>query len=417
MGLFGFRLARKSAGLSIDEVVRRLEAAQATLSGIAVTPETCMQSPTVSGLVKAIAGRISTMPPHVFKKILKDGRTSKEALPNHPVERLLAMPNGWQTSTNYWLDAMSWRLRYGNFYGFKARGATGPIRRIEPLHPGSVDVVQNDDLSLTYKVSTPTGAQKEYGQDEIHHARGMARNGFKGDSPLMDVREAIALEIAAEKYGASFFGNGAMPSLVFQYVAGSAGHKTDEERAKFIEDFTARYSGRGRFSAMLMPKGIELGEPISVENEKAQFLETRKLQRNIIAGALGVPPHLVGDLERATFTNIEHQSLELVSSVILPHVREFETAMERDLLTPADRASGVIIRFNIDGALRADFKSRQEGLNIQRMAGVINADEWREMEGWNPIPDGSGQTYWTQGPSGQNSGTEADGIKDPEPQP
>jgi HK97 family phage portal protein len=114
-----------------------------------------------------------------------------------------------------------------------------------------------------------------------------------------------------------------------------------------------------------------------------------------------VPPHLVGDLERTAINNFEQQSLDFVMSVVLPYVRIFEAAMERDLLTDADRAGGVIIRFNVDAALRGDFKTRQEGLKIQREAGVINPNEWREREGLNPRK--GGEEYWEQGPSGQGA--------------
>ena len=110
----------------------------------------------------------------------------------------------------------------------------------------------------------------------------------------------------------------------------------------------------------------------------------------MIAGAFGVPPHLVGDLERATFNNVEQQDQDFTLNVVMPVAQAFEAAMERDLLTDQDRASGIVIRFNLDSILRADFKSRQEGLRIQRDAGVINANKWREIEGHNPISDDDG---------------------------
>ena len=133
----------------------------------------------------------------------------------------------------------------------------------------------------------------------------------------------------------------------------------------------------------------------------------------MIAGAFGIPPHLVGDLDRGTFSNIEHQSQEFQEKVILPYVQMIEDAMERDLLTAEDRNSGVIVRFNMDARLRASFKERQEGLRIQREAGVINPNDWREREGMNPIdPKDGGDTYWQQGPSGQTGAT----GNDPAPQ-
>jgi HK97 family phage portal protein len=404
-------LSRKSADtISIDTLISRLELMYQTGSGVSVTPDNCMESPTVQAVVTGVARRLSTLPVQVLKKEIDEkGRTSKVKQPNHPVQKLLSAPNSWQSGTSYWLDATSSLIRHGNFYAYKQRGVTGPIRGLLPLNPGATEPKQRDDWSVYYEAVLAGGSRKEFDPGEIHHVRLASRGFLKGDSPIVDVRETIALEIAAEKFGAAFFGNGAMPSLLFQYAASSQGHKTDEERANFIREFQEKFtSKKGRFTAGLLPKGIELGNPIEVANDKAQFLETRKLQRSIIAGALGVPPHLVGDLERATFSNVENQSLDFIQSVILPYARCFEAAMERDLLTTADRNAGIIIRFNLDGALRGDFKSRQEGQAIMRQNGIINADEWRENENMNPRTDDGGEGYYAQGPSGQQTSPQGD---------
>ncbi|MPZ58449.1 MAG: phage portal protein [Rhizobiales bacterium] len=417
MKLFGLdiTLASKSEAISLDTLIRRLEAVHETVSGVSITPENCMESPTVQAIVMAVSRRIATLPLHVLQKVESNDRASKEPLPNHPVQRLLNRPNDWQTRTSYWLDATSWLIRYGNHYAFKARGTTGPIRRLEPLLPSAVTVEQDDDLTVRYLVIQRSGGRRELRPDEVHHARGPARDGLIGNSPVIDMREAIALEIAAEKMGAAVFGNGATPGMIFEFMEGSQGFRTDEERRQFIEDFGQAYGKRGRFRAMLMPKGIKLGTPITVENEKAQFLETRQYQRTVIAGGFGVPPHLVGDLSKGTFNNVEQQSIAFVQNVVLPYVKMFESAMEAQLLTVEDRNSGVIIRFNLDGALRGDFKSRQEGLQIQRQNGVINANDWREHEGMNPIsPEDGGDEYWRQGPSGQSGQTAADDAGDEE---
>lgn len=407
MNILGWQIGRKAADtITLDQLIQRLEAVHETVSGIDVTPENCMQSPTVHAIVTAISRRLATLPVHVIEKTTSAGRTSAEQLPNHPVARLLRAPNDWQTNVSYWLDAVSWLARYGNFYAFKARGVTGPIRRLEPLPSSTVDIEQREDMSLVYKITMAHGRQIERGPDEIHHVRGPARNGYKGDSPIWDAREAIALEIAAERFGSTFFGNGAMPWVVFKYMQGVTGHKNVEERRQFIEDFHNLYGQKKRFRALLLPQGIDIGTPISVDNDKHQFLETRKLQRTIIAGAFGVPARFVGDLENAHFNNVEQQSLDFVQTVVLPYARIFEAAMERDLLTAEDRSRGVCIRFNLDGALRGDFKTRQEGMKIMREAGALTPNEWREREGLNPLREGQGgDDVWQQGPSGQQPTT------------
>lgn len=403
MRLFGWELSlsRKSDS-SLDQILRRLEAAHETLSGIVVTPENCEEAPTVQAIVNAISMKLATLPVHVLRKSTSNGREIKERLPNHPVARLLQRPNEWQTGPNYWLDATSWLVRYGRYFAIKGRGVTGPIRRLVPVHPGDVATTLSDAGTLSFRVTTDSG-QREYGVDEMHHVRGRSSDGVTGDSPVTKAREAIALEIAAQRFGATYFGNGAMPSLIFKYATGFKSLETDARR-QFLADFQEAYSKRGRFKAMLLPNGIEIGEQLEIENEKAQFLETRKFQRTVIAGAWGVPPHLVGDLDKGTFNNVEQQSLEFQQTVILPYVRLFEAAMERDLLTDEDRREGVTVRFNLDAALRGDFRSRQEGLKIQRENGVISPNDWRETEGMNPLADeDGGNTYWQQGPSGQNA--------------
>lgn len=407
MNIFGFEITRKNnqSGIDINTVIRRLEALYELASGISINPEMAMQSPTVQAIVQAVSRRIATLPVQVLRKtVTSDGRTIKQVLPDHPVARLLRRPNDRQSSVEYWLDATSVLVRYGNFYAFKARGQTGPIRRLEPLHPSAVTVEQRDDLSITYRVTLTNGQQVEYTPTQIHHVRGASRDFVTGNSPVMDVAESIALEIAAEKFGAAFFGNGAMPGLIFKYAPGSQGFKSDEEVKRFTEDVQKVFAKRGRFKSLLIPKGIELDDPLTVDNEKTQFLATRQYQRTVIAGAFGVPPHMVGDLSKGTFNNVEQQSLAFVMNVVQPYCRIFEAAMERDLLTDADRANGIVIRFNLDAALRADYKTRQEGLNLMRQAGVISANEWREMEGMNPISDeDGGNEYWRRGPSGQSA--------------
>ncbi len=398
MKLFGWEITRPEAkGAQFEDVLQRIVAAQGGALGGMVTPETCMQSPTVHAIVTAVSRRMAVSPVHVYKRTTTRGRESKERLGNHPVAKLLAYPNSWQTRTSYWLDAASTFLRYGNFYAYKSQGSTGPIRELIPLPVSAVEVKQADDYSVKYRVNQVAGTV-EYAPKKMHHVRGAARNFLTGDSPVRDVQTAIALEILAEKFGASFFSNGALPLMVFKYMQGVGALKTKEQEDQFIRDFQAGFSGSKTHRALLLPKGIETGDPVRIENDKAQMLETRKYQRTVIAGAFGVPPHLVGDLERATFNNVEQQDSDFTLNVVMPIAQAFEAAMERDLLTDDDYNQGVIIRFNLDSILRADFKSRQEGLQVQRQNGVIDSDEWREIEGKNPLPeDKGGGEYWRPG--------------------
>lgn len=418
MRLFGFEItapwSQRTDGqsLSIDQVIKRFEESFAISSGIALNPDLAMSSPTVQAIVQAVSRRISTLPIHVVKKTTTNGRTRKEPQPDHPVTALLAKPNRLSNPSKFWLDATSWLVRYGNFYSWKGQTATGKVLRLIPLHPGSVaiDEDQADIENVTYRVTFRNGNHQQYTPSQILHARGPARDGIRGDSIVMDTREAIGLEIAAERFGAMFFGNGATPGLVITQPPGSQGPKTAEDAKKLRDELENVYGKKGRHRVFVLPKGLEVGQQIEINNDKAQFLGLRQYQRTVIAGAFGVPNHMVGDLSKGTFNNVEQQSLAFIANVVQPYCEIFEAAMEQSLLTDEERAAGYCIRFDLDAALRADFKTRQEGLAIQRQNGVLSPNDWRAIEGMNPRE--GGDTYLDGGTSGQQPA----GDK-PEPKP
>lgn len=389
---------REQKGNQFEDVLMRLIAAQDGILDNAVTPDSCMQSPTVHAIVTGVSRRLSVTPIHVYQKTEIAGKPAKIKQPNHPLAQLLRKPNSWQSPVDFWQDAASCFVRWGRFPAYKSQDGKGRVRELIPLHPRAVELKLNDKYTLQVKIGGD-----ETPRDKLFYARGPSRDFLNGDSPINDVKRSILMEMMAEQFGESFFRNGAQPLMVLRYMQGIRAFKTDEEERKFVEDFKEAFGGKNRFNAMLLPQGIEQGTPVPVENDKAQFIESRKYQRTVIAGALGFPVHLAGDLERATYNNIEQQDQDFTLNMVMPVAKAFESAMERDLLTDQDRNDGIIVRFNMDGILRADFKSRQEGLKIQREMGVINPDEWREVEGMNPRMDGGGD-YWDQGPSGQGAG-------------
>ena len=392
-----FNLFRKSPEpvekkSQFEDVLRRLIMSQEGIGGL-VTPSTCMSSPTVNAIVTAVARRIAVTPVTIYQKSEKDGKKSKEPLPNHSVSRLLNSPNSWQTSYEYWQDATSTVIRWGNFYSWIARGQAGPIRELLPLNSGSVKPEQDDKTwEVTYRVET-TAMKKTYPAKQIFHARGPARNFVEGDSIVNDVKTAIGLEILAEKFGANFFSNGALPLLIFNFLEGSAGFETVEQEKQFLADLRDAFGGDKMLSSMLLPKGMDKPESVVTDMDKMQLVESRRYQREVIAGAFGVPQHITGNLENAHYNNVEQQDKDFTQNVVLPVVKMFESAIERDLLTDSDRREGVIARFNLDSVLRATFKERQEGLQIQRQNGIISANEWREHERMNPRDDEDGDTY------------------------
>lgn len=388
MNLFGF-LRREQKDASFETILRILAAQSGGFA--VVTPDNCMRSPTVHSIVTAISRRFASTPVHVYETSTKNDREVKKKLPNHPIAQLLRQPNEWQSRFDYWQDAASTYVRHGRFIAKIGRGTTGPIRRLFPVNPSNVEVKQDvDTLEVSFRHNN-----KDWTFDKVHFVRGPSRDFFSGDSPVTDVSTTIALEIAAEEYGATFFANGAVPLLQFAYKEGFRGFKTPQQEKDFVEQFQRAFSGPKRNRAFMVPPGVTPAEQVKVENDKAQFLETRQHQRNVIAGAFGVPPYHVGDLTSGKYNNVEQQSEDFTLNVIMPIVQSFEAAMERDFFTPADRNSGLKIRFNLDAKLRASFLDRQQGQKIQHENGVINANDWREREGLPPRTDPGGEEYRT----------------------
>ena len=387
MNILDWFKGRQKKDASFDTVMRLL-AAEMGVSG-SVTPDTCMRSPTVHAIVTAISRRMASTPVHVYQTITINKRETKEKLPNHPIAQLLRQPNEWQSRFDYWQDAASTYVRHGKFIARIGRGSTGPIRRLFPVKPSSVEVKQNrETLAVSFRYGT-----EEWDSNKVHFVRGPSRDFFSGDSPVMDVATTIGLEIAAEKYGEAFFENGAVPLIMFQYSQGFKGFKTPEDEAAFVSTFQNAFRGDKRHRAFMLPIGIEAKDPVKVENDKAQFLQTRQLQRTIIAGAFGVTPYHVGDLVSGKYDNIEQQSGDFTLNVVMPVAQSFEAAMERDFFTPADRNAGLKIRFNLDSELRAAFIDRQQGLQLQLQNGVITPNDWRERESYPPRTDPGGEEF------------------------
>jgi len=372
-----------------ETVLQRLIAQQAGYAN-SVTPRTCLRAPTVQAIVTAISRRISATPVHVYETGESGGIETKKRIPKHPVANLLRSPNEYQSSVDYWQDLASTLVRHGKYIAIKGQGQTGPIRKLYPLVPDGVTIKQ-DFNRLDGSVTFDYGGQT-YPFSKIHYIRGPATNFIDAESPVENIKTAIGIEIACEEYGSTFFNNGAMPLLIFKYMQGSKGFKTPEDEKKFVESFQSSFSGTKRNKAMMLPLGMEV-DKTNIENDKAQFLETRKFYQTVIAGAWGVPPHLVGNLENGHYNNVEQQDKDFTLNVIMPYIRTIESAMERDLLTVNDRNNGVVIRFNMDATLRATFEERQQGLQIQLQNGVITPNQWREIEGKNPREDGDDYYY------------------------
>lgn len=383
----------KTKNAAFEDVLRRLVLSQQGLLGGMVSPQNCMQSPTVNAIITAVSRRIAVTPLKVFRVNREGMKVTKEHLPDHPVARLFRRPNEWQSGYDFWQDATSDFLRYGNFYAEKGRGSTGPVLSLYPHCPGNVKLDQDSNLGVTANITLSKGVSQRVDYSKLFHARGPARDYLTGNSPIRDCENAVALEILAERFGANFFKNGALPLLIFKYMEGSSGFESAEQEKQFIADLESSFSGDNMLRTMLLPNGIDAPSTVDVKHDDAQFLETRKFQRTVISGVFGVPPHMVGDLESGTFNNVEQQTKDFTQNVVKPVAKAFEAAIWRCLLSETQQRDGIIAEFALDSVSQASFKDRQEGLRMQREMGIINSNEWRELEGLNPRTDEEGDEY------------------------
>ena len=244
----------------------------------------------------------------------------------------------------------------GNAYARIVAANGNPVAALLPLHPDRVrPLPERVGGRLAYEYVPRRGAREVLLQEEVLHLRGLslAEDGVIGLSPLDCMREAVGLALAAEAYGARFYRNNARPGIVLKHP----GRLSPDAGKRLKESWNSQYAGaENAHKTAVLEEGMDLIS-VGMTAEQAQFLETRKFQRNEIAAIFGVPPHKIGDLERATFSNIEHQAIEVVTDTIRPWAVAWEQAMTRDLFTEELRRTHMLA-FNLDGLLRGDIESR-----------------------------------------------------------
>jgi len=230
-----------------------------------------------------------------------------------------------------------------------------------------------------------------FAPSDILHVLGLGYDGLVGYSPIAMAKNAVGLAIAAEEYGAKFFANGAAPSGVLEHP----GTIKDPERIR--ESWQSTFGGSANSNKIaVLEEGLKY-TPIAISPEQAQFLETRKFQINEIARIFRVPPHMLADLEKSSFSNIEQQSLEFVKYTLDPWVIRWEQAMNKALLLDSEKRS-MFTKFNVDGLLRGDYASRMTGYATARQNGWMSANDIRELENLDRIPaDLGGDLYLING--------------------
>lgn len=386
--LFGFGQARdkptnKAADAGYSFLFGR------TTSGKPVNETTAMQTTAVYACVRILSEAIASLPVHVYQ--YKDGG-GKEMVIDHPLYQVLHdEPNPEMTSFVFRETLMSHLLIWGNAYAQIIRDGAGRVLGLYPLLPNKMDVQRDDKGEIYYVYSRSSDENpnfKEYGdiklkKEDVLHIPGLGFDGLIGYSPIAMAKNAVGMTLACEEYGASFFANGANPSGVLEHPG------VLKDPSKVRDSWNAVYRGTSNAHKIaVLEEGMKY-QQVGIPPEEAQFLETRKFQINEIARLYRIPPHMVGDLEKSSFSNIEQQSLEFVKYTLDPWVIRWEQSLQKALLLPGEKGK-YFIKLNVDGLMRGDYQSRMNGYSIGRQNGWLSANDIREMEDMNPLSDEEG---------------------------
>ncbi|MDR1701359.1 MAG: phage portal protein [Sporomusaceae bacterium] len=350
-----------------------------TSSGKTVNARTAMRATAVYCCVRILSEAIAGLPLHIYK----NNSGGKEKMLSHPLYRLLHdEPNPEMTSFVFRETLMSHLLLWGNAYAQIIRDGRGKVLAIYPLLPDKMAVGRATGGEIFYRYQSVKGIVL-LRREEVLHIPGLGFDGLIGYSPIFMAQNAIGLALATEEYGAKFFANGANPGGVLEHPG------IVKDPARVRDSWNSVYQGSGNAHRVaVLEEGMSF-KSIGIPPEQAQFLETRKFQLNEIARIFRVPPHMAGDLERSSFSNIEQQSLEFVKYTLDPWVVRWEQAMQKALLLPSEKEDH-FIKFNLDGLLRGDYQSRMNGYAVGRQNGWLSANDIRELEDLNRIPAESG---------------------------
>jgi HK97 family phage portal protein len=361
-----------------DYETGKFTGAARALAGIRVTEETALESTVVLACLRVLGESVASLPLHVYRRRPDGG---KEIARGHPLYRILHVaPNDWQTSFEWREQQMLHLGTYGQSFSEIVLGAGGGVRSLVPLHPSRMTVERVESGRLRYRYLEEPGGFTTYAQEQVMHIRWLSDDGVCGMVPVQLAQDAIALARACEVHGAAFFGNGARPGVVL-----ATDSTLSQEAAEMLRNNWERIHrgpDRAGRTAVLMGglKPVELG----VNNQDSQYLETRRFQIEEICRLYRVPPHLVGDLTRSSFSNVEQQSLDFVQHTLLPWLRRFESAFARDLLLDDEH----FVEFDTRGLLRGDAAGRAAYYQTLWNLGVASVNEIRGWENLNPVEGG-----------------------------
>lgn len=370
-----FLFAGMRAGPPVTDDFWYQQVAATTAAGVQVSPSNALGSTVVYRCVNVLASTIAKLP---LKLRAAD---TKEPQPAHPVARVLARrPNRWQTAYQWRAMAMGHLLLRGNAYSEITIDRAGQVVELIPRHPDRVTIEEVPGGDWRYKVCSASGSDRTLSRGQVLHLVGHCDALPYGMSPIAVQREAIGAALAAQRYAARVFKNNARPGGGFIKLAGKFAN--EEARAKFRAAWHASQTGENAHSTPVFENGMEYVE-LGMTNADAQMIETRKYSDTDLCRIFGVPPHKVGVLDRATYSNMEQQNIEFFEEV---HgwAANLEQQLQMQLLTE-DEEDRLYVQFEMKGVLRADSKSRAEFYNKAIQDGWMTRNEVREREDMEPL--------------------------------
>lgn len=382
---------RRSVPSRLEEFIRGADIDYMGSGGGRVDEFTAMQTSAVYACVKILSESIASLP-LILCKEGKDGNVERAT--QHPLYSCLyALPNEETTSFEFRETMMASLLLWGNAYARIIKDKSGHVCELWYLKPEMM-TVERDSLTKRIKYTYSDDVSNKtytYAPEQVFHVKGLSYDGVKGISPIGQMREAVGLALATEEYGSKFFSNGARPGGVLEHP----GVLKDPDKIR--ESWNKVYQGtKNSHKIAVLEEGMKY-HTIGIAPEDAQFLQTRKYQVNEICRIFRIPPHMVGDLDRATFSNIEHQSIEFVQHTLRPWAVRWEQEISRSLLSEEERLL-YFARFNLNGLMRGDYKSRMEGYAIGRQNGWMSINDIRVLEDMNKIPaEKGGDDYLVNG--------------------
>lgn len=354
-------------------------------TGIHVTPKTAERATVVFACIRILSETPASLPLNLYR-MTKEG---KEIAFDHPLYKILHFRANPEVSSFDWrVSVFGDMARGGNSYSYIDSDRNGNIVGLYRLDPDSVSIWRDTKtFKLWYVVKMPERIGGEYRKipaESIFHTRMFSKDGLTGRSPIRMHAESIGLSLATEKYGATYFGNGSAPGVVLL----TPKTLSDTAYNHLRESWNEMHQGlENAHKAAILEEDTKI-DKTAIPNDEAQFLETRKFQIGEIASRIyRIPPHMVGDLDRATFSNIEHQSIEFVEFSLMPWLTNFEMAIYNQLLTTAEQ-NIYSAKFLVDGLLRGDIKSRYEAYGVGKQNGFLSTNDIRAKEDMNTVKNG-----------------------------